>query len=175
MWCSYLGRYTTPETKPSYYVIILKISFVFSCGLIGCQGTNFISILNVLQTTLVELHFRISKFCLVFFMLGSGVIFGSRVPTLETKLKSGFSKNDRTWLNISTSHSHNLDLLSFSLIFGDTYKLLGVWWSERLRRWSNKPDVVGSIPVTTEFLLISCDSNQVPKWFGTHYNLEIPL
>jgi len=36
------------------------------------------------------------------------------------------------------------------------------------RRWSNKPDVVGSIPVTTEFLSISCYSNQVPKWFGTH-------
>jgi len=34
--------------------------------------------------------------------------------------------------------------------------------------WSNKPDVVGSIPVTTELFLISCDSNQVPKWFGTH-------
>jgi len=47
--------------------------------------------------------------------------------------------------------------------------------SERLRRWSNKPDVVGSIPDTTEFFLISCDSNQVPKWFGTHYNLEVPL
>jgi len=31
----------------------------------------------------------------------------------------------------------------------------------------------GSIPVTTEFFLISCDSNQVPKWFGTHYNLEV--
>jgi len=30
------------------------------------------------------------------------------------------------------------------------------------------PDFVGSIPVTTEFFLISCDSNQVPKWFGTH-------
>jgi len=29
--------------------------------------------------------------------------------------------------------------------------------------WSNKPDVVGSIPVTTEVFLISCDSNQVPK------------
>jgi len=45
------------------------------------------------------------------------------------------------------------------------------WLSEWLRRWSNKPDVVGSIPVTTEFVLISCDSNQVPKWFGTQYNL----
>jgi len=44
-----------------------------------------------------------------------------------------------------------------------------------VRRWSNKPDVVGSIPVTKEFFLISCDSNQVPKWFGTHYNLEVPL
>jgi len=44
----------------------------------------------------------------------------------------------------------------------------GAWLSERLRRWSNKPDVVGSIAVTTEFFLISCDSNQVPKWFGTH-------
>jgi len=27
------------------------------------------------------------------------------------------------------------------------------------RRWSNKPDVIGSIPVTTEFFFISCDSN----------------
>jgi len=51
----------------------------------------------------------------------------------------------------------------------------GAWLTERLRRWSNKPDVVGSIPVTIEFFLISCDSNQVPKWFGTHYNLEVPL
>jgi len=51
----------------------------------------------------------------------------------------------------------------------------GAWLSERLRRWSNKPDVVGSIPVTTEFFLISCDSNQVTKWFGTHFNLEVPL
>jgi len=51
----------------------------------------------------------------------------------------------------------------------------GAWLTERLRRWSNKPDVDGSIPVTTEFFLISCTSNQVPKWFGTHYNLEVPL
>jgi len=51
----------------------------------------------------------------------------------------------------------------------------GAWLSERLRRWSNKQDVVGSIPVTTVFFLISCDSNQVPKWFGTHSNLEVPL
>jgi len=34
---------------------------------------------------------------------------------------------------------------------------------------------VGSIPDTTEFFLISCDSNQVTKWFETHYNLEVPL
>jgi len=53
--------------------------------------------------------------------------------------------------------------------------IVGAWLSDRLRRWSNKPDVVGSIPVTTEFFLISGDSNQVPKWFGTHYNLEVPL
>jgi len=51
----------------------------------------------------------------------------------------------------------------------------GAGLSEWLRRSSNKPDVVGSIPVTTEFFLISCDSNQVPKWFGAHYNLEVPL
>jgi len=51
----------------------------------------------------------------------------------------------------------------------------GAWLSERLRRWSNKPDVVGSIPDATDFILISCDSNQVPKWFGTHHNLEVPL
>jgi len=38
----------------------------------------------------------------------------------------------------------------------------GAWLSERLRHWSDKPDVLGSIPVTTEFFLISCDSNQVP-------------
>jgi len=47
--------------------------------------------------------------------------------------------------------------------------------SERLQRWSNKPGVVGLIPVTTDFFLISFVSNQVPKWFGTHYNLEAPL
>jgi len=28
-----------------------------------------------------------------------------------------------------------------------------------LRLWSNKPDVVGLIPVTTEFFLTSCGSN----------------
>jgi len=38
-----------------------------------------------------------------------------------------------------------------------------------------KDEIIGSIPVTTEFSLISCDSNQVPKWFTTHYNLEVPL
>jgi len=38
----------------------------------------------------------------------------------------------------------------------------GAWLPERLRRWSNKPDVDGSFPVTTEFFLISCDSYQVP-------------
>jgi len=54
-------------------------------------------------------------------------------------------------------------------------KVLGAWLSERLRRWSNKADVVGPISVTTEFFLISCDSNQVPKGFGTHYNLEVLL
>jgi len=48
--------------------------------------------------------------------------------------------------------------------------LKGAWLS-----WSNKPDVVGSIPVTTEYFLISCDLNQVPEWFETHYNLEVPL
>jgi len=53
---------------------------------------------------------------------------------------------------------------------------VGAKLSDRLRRWSNKPDVVGSIPDTTEFfLIISCDSNQVPKWFGTHYYLQVPL
>jgi len=58
----------------------------------------------------------------------------------------------------------------------DSYLVFkGAWLSERLRRWSNKPDIVGSIPVTTEFFLISCDSNQVPKWFGTHNNLEVSL
>jgi len=31
----------------------------------------------------------------------------------------------------------------------------GAWLSERLRRKSNKPDIVGSIPITTEFFLIS--------------------
>jgi len=30
--------------------------------------------------------------------------------------------------------------------------------------------IVGSIPVTTEFYLIPCDSYQVPKWFGTQYS-----
>jgi len=52
--------------------------------------------------------------------------------------------------------------------------------SERLRRWSKKLDVVGSIPVTTEFFLISCDSNQVPTLSGleptiiwrSHYNIS---
>jgi len=73
---------------------------------------------------------------------------GSRVPTIRGGL-------DRTSVN-------------------NTIRV-GAWFSERLRRLSNKPDVVGSIPVTTEFFLISCDSNQVPKWFGTHDNLEVPL
>jgi len=52
--------------------------------------------------------------------------------------------------------------------------LIGAWLSERLRRWPNKPDIAGSLPVTTEFFLISCDYDQVPKRFGTHYNL-VPL
>jgi len=39
--------------------------------------------------------------------------------------------------------------------------------------WSNKQDVVGSIPVTTEYFFILCDSNQVPNWFGTHYKLVL--
>jgi len=37
------------------------------------------------------------------------------------------------------------------LVYVAYYK--GAWLSERLRRCSNKPDVVGSIPVTTEFLV----------------------
>jgi len=49
------------------------------------------------------------------------------------------------------------------------------YWLSELRHWSNKLDVVGTILVTTEFFLISCDSNQVSRWFGTHYNLEVPL
>jgi len=54
----------------------------------------------------------------------------------------------------------------------------GAWLSERLRRWSNKPDVVGSIPVTTEFFSILCDSNQVPSGseptitWKFHYNFS---
>jgi len=59
------------------------------------------------------------------------------------------------------------------IVYGS--RLLGAWLSERVRRWSNKQNVVGSIPVTTEFFLFSCDSNQVPNWFGTHYNLEVSL
>jgi len=80
--------------------------------------------------------------------------------------------------------SHEKCAFFTSICFGykQTYFLLALlhqsflvylseaWLSERLRRWSNKPDVIGSIPVTTEFFLI-CDSNQVPKWFGTHLNL----
>jgi len=34
--------------------------------------------------------------------------------------------------------------------------LLGAWLSERLERCCNKPDVVGSIPVTSDFFLLSC-------------------
>jgi len=43
------------------------------------------------------------------------------------------------------------------------YVSLGAWLSERLRYWSNEPDVVGSIPVTTEIFLSSFESNQVPE------------
>jgi len=64
---------------------------------------------------------------------------------------------------------------AISLANTTSLSMKGAWLSEMLRRWSNKPDVVGSIPVTTEFFLISCDSNQVPKWFETHYNLEVSL
>jgi len=41
--------------------------------------------------------------------------------------------------------------------------------------------VVGSIPVTTEFFLISCDSNQVPSGseptviWRSHYNISIKV
>jgi len=61
------------------------------------------------------------------------------------------SRFDNIWKSVLTYQCH----------------VRGAWLYERLRRWSNKPDVVGSIPVTTEFFLISSDSNQVPKWFGT--------
>jgi len=30
-------------------------------------------------------------------------------------------------------------------------------------------------PSPLTFFLFSCDSYQVPKWFGTHFNLEVPL
>jgi len=30
-------------------------------------------------------------------------------------------------------------------------------------------------PSPLKFFLSLCDSNQVRKWFGTHYNLEVPL
>jgi len=42
-----------------------------------------------------------------------------------------------------------------------------------------EPGVIGSIPVTTEFFLLSCDSNQVPKCgseptiiWRSHYNIS---
>jgi len=54
-----------------------------------------------------------------------------------------------------------------------TYQVIGA--EQRPRRWSNKANVVGSIPVTTDFFLISCDSKQLLKWFRTHYNLDVPL
>jgi len=64
---------------------------------------------------------------------------------------------------------------TFSTLFKRKLQISRAWFSEQLRRWSNKPDDVGSMSVTTEFFLISCDSNHVPKWLGTHYNLEVPL
>jgi len=57
---------------------------------------------------------------------------------------------------ISTGENENFRLHNY-------FYFWGAWLSEWLRRWSNKPDVVGSIPVTTEFFLISYDSNQVPR------------
>jgi len=61
-------------------------------------------------------------------------------------------------------------------LFSLYHNLVGAWLPKRLRRWSNKPDVVGSIPVTTtECFLISCDSNQVPKSFETHYKSGGPI
>jgi len=56
------------------------------------------------------------------------------------------------------------------------YIISNVWLPQLFRGLVVRAaDVVGSIPVTTEFIFISCDSNLVPKWFGTHYNLEVPL
>jgi len=61
------------------------------------------------------------------------------------------------------------------MVSGKPLCLSEAGFSERLRCRSNKPDVVGSIPRTTKFFVISYDSNQVPKGFGTHYNLDVPL
>jgi len=50
----------------------------------------------------------------------------------------------------------------------------GAWLTER----SNKPDVAGSIPVSTEFFLISCDSNsslsgsEPTTIWRSHYNIS---
>jgi len=75
----------------------------------------------------------------------------------------------------STLYSNQIyyHLLISPLIYNVIYIAAQAWLSEWLRRWSNKPDVVGSIPVTTEFFV--CDSNQVPKWFRicrSHYNIS---
>jgi len=63
---------------------------------------------------------------------------------------------------------HTDFILGFTLNCGDTIlggreanseilinvSYIGAWLSERLRRWFNKPDVLGSILVTTEFFII---------------------
>jgi len=50
-----------------------------------------------------------------------------------------------------------------------------VQYKKKLLRGTLFDIFVGSIAVTTEFFVISCDSNHVPKWFGTHYNPHVPL
>jgi len=55
-----------------------------------------------------------------------------------------------------------------------------VWLIERLRRWSIKPDVVGSIPVTTDFSefhvilmrMRSLSGLEPTIIWRTHYNIS---
>jgi len=145
----------------------------------GCTYT-----FNTGDLTLAPYQYRIKAFvnvnmvshdlCLMYFISG-GVVF-----VFMTEI--GIEYPDRLYVCKMTAKSRYMNTNKNSYLDFTARKELGT--KSRKRRDLvvraattpvNKPDVVGSIPVTTEFFLISCDSNQVPKWFGTYYNLEVPL
>jgi len=75
----------------------------------------------------------------------------------ECKVKGGLNPDTPLTslvnkLNLAPSRKNLKNLVNHIFVVTHMHvRLGGNWLSEWLRRWSNKPDVVGSIPVTTEF------------------------